>query len=159
MIHERRLFTKISSNLSIANKELLTEVCRAGLDYLTVSVGGTSQEVYERYHRGGTLETVLNNIRHVAAYKRKYNSKTPLIEFKYLLFKHNLNEMETARAMAYGLGADIFKCHTGGGPDEATIADADAIRKSPGTQILPSPLEYDRGKFRRRHRTVLFFIF
>jgi organic radical activating enzyme len=122
MIHERRIFTKISSNLSIAKPELVTEVCRAGLDYLTVSVAGASQEVYERYHRGGTLQTVLENIKHVTAYKKKFNSKFPVIEFKYLLFKQNRHELETARALAYGLGADIFKCHTGGGPEEATIA-------------------------------------
>jgi MoaA/NifB/PqqE/SkfB family radical SAM enzyme len=130
MIHERRVFTQISSNLSIANKELVAEVCRAGLDYLTVSVGGASQKVYESYHRGGTLETVLDNIRHVADYKRKNKSKTPVVEFKYLLFKHNRHELEAARNLAYELGADIFKCHTGGGPEESTIETLATLAKS-----------------------------
>jgi organic radical activating enzyme len=121
MIHERWIFTKISSNLNIAKPELLTEVCRAGLDYLTVSVAGASQGVYETYHRGGKLQTVFDNIKHVAAYKKKYNLKSPVIEFKYLLFKYNLHELATARALAYGMGAEIFKCHTGGGPEEAAI--------------------------------------
>ena len=121
MIHNRRIFTKISTNLNTYNREVLAELCEAGLDYLTVSCSGASQEVYEQYHRRGNLDVVLENIRYLTAYKRKNNLRRPLIEFKYLLFRHNRQEMKAARNMATGLGVDLFRWYEGSGPEEAII--------------------------------------
>jgi organic radical activating enzyme len=124
MIHARRIFTKISTNLNTSHRQTLAELVEAGLDYLTVSVAGASQAVYEQYHRGGSLEAVWENIRYLSAFKQRHGLRRPLVEFKYLLFKHNRQEMPAARQMAYGLGVEIFRCETGGGPEEAIIADS-----------------------------------
>jgi MoaA/NifB/PqqE/SkfB family radical SAM enzyme len=71
IIHERRIFTAISTNLSISNKEALAELCEASLDHLTVSLSGATQEVYARYHGHGDLALVLENIRYLASYKKR----------------------------------------------------------------------------------------
>lgn len=123
MIHNRRIFTKISTNLNTYNKDTLVELCEAGLDYLTVSFSGASQEVYEQYHRRGKLDVVLENIRYVTAYKKKNHLRRPIIEFMYLVFKHNRQEMAAARNIATGLGIDTFRWFAGGGPEEV-ISDS-----------------------------------
>jgi organic radical activating enzyme len=131
MIHNRRIFTKISTNLNTDKKEVLADLCDAGLDYLTVSFSGASQEVYEHYHRGGNLDVVWENIRYLTAYKKKNNLRRPIIEFMYLVFKHNRQEMQAARNMATALGVESFRWFAGGGPGEATLeassAAADAL--------------------------------
>ena len=128
MIHNRRIFTKISTNLNTYNREVLVELCEAGLDYLMVSFSGASQEVYEQYHSRGNLDVVLENIRYLTAYKKRNNLRRPIVEFKYLVFRHNRQEMEAARNMAAGLGVDLFRWHEGGGPEEAIIdASSSAI--------------------------------
>jgi MoaA/NifB/PqqE/SkfB family radical SAM enzyme len=130
MIHNRRIFTKISTNLNTDNQEVLVDLCEAGLDYLTVSLSGASQEVYGRYHRGGNLDVVLENIRYVAAYKKRNNLRRPIIEFMYLVFKHNRQEMKDARHMAAELGVESFRWFAGGGPGEATIQASSAAADS-----------------------------
>jgi organic radical activating enzyme len=131
MIHARRIFTQISTNLNTSHRETLAELCEAGLDYLTVSVAGATQEVYEQYHCGGNLQLVLENIRYLTAFKRRHRLKRPVVEFKYLLFKHNRHQMPAARKMAYGLGVEIFRCQTAGGPEEAIIADSASAALKP----------------------------
>ena len=121
MIHNRRILTKISTNLNIYNREVLVELCEAGLDYLTVSFSGASQKVYEQYHRRGNLDTVVENIRYLTAYKRRNNLRRPIIEFMYLIFTHNRQEMKAARNMATELGIDSFRWFVGGGPEAAII--------------------------------------
>ena len=130
MIHNRRIFTKISSNLNTDKREMLVELCEAGLDYLTVSFSGASQEVYEQYHRRGKLDVVLENIRYLTAYKRKNHLRRPIIEFMYLVFKHNRQEMAAARNMATGLGVDAFRWFAGGGPEEVIIDPSSAATNS-----------------------------
>ena len=121
MIHNRRIFTKISTNLNTDKREVLVDLCEAGLDYLTVSFSGASQEVYEHYHRGGDLDVVLENIRYLTAYKRRNNRRRPIIELMYLVFKHNRQEMKAARHMAAELGVESIRWFAGGGPGEAKI--------------------------------------
>jgi organic radical activating enzyme len=130
MIHNRRIFTKISTNLNTDNKEVLVDLCEAGLDYLTVSLSGASQKVYEHYHRGGNLDVVWENIRYLKAYKRKNNLRRPVIELMYLVFKYNRQEMQAARHMAAELGVESFRWFAGGGPGEATIDTSSATAAS-----------------------------
>ena len=55
---KNRIGTTISSNLNLVNRgeEFLEEVVESGLDHLTVSIDGTTQDVYEAYRKGGRLE-------------------------------------------------------------------------------------------------------
>jgi organic radical activating enzyme len=121
MFHTRRIFTAISSNLNAGRKEVLEDLCDAGLDHLAVSISGASQEIYEQYHRTGKLAAVLDNTRHLVEYKKRKHIRNPVIEWKFLAFKHNLHQVESARQLARELGVDVFRWIHGGGPDEALV--------------------------------------
>lgn len=113
MVNSYKLSTIISSNLNIKNKVLLEEVCNAGLDYLALSIDGSSQEVYSRYRIGGDLNLVLQNIRHITEYKKKNNLRTPVIEWQFLIFEHNKHEVKSAYELSRDLCVDIFNAKPG----------------------------------------------
>ena len=97
--------TTISSNLSI--KKLDAEaIVESGLDYLTVSVDGATQDVYQVYRRGGDLGLVLKNMAAIADAKRRLHRNTPVIQWQFLVFEHNEHQIEPAIEMAKRHGAN-----------------------------------------------------
>jgi MoaA/NifB/PqqE/SkfB family radical SAM enzyme len=142
MFHERRIFHHISTNLNIRNKQVLEKVCDAGLDFLTVSISGITQEVYERYHKGGDANLVLDNINYIINYKKKLKYINPIIAIKYLVFKHNVHQIDKARKLAKEFGVDIFwTCYAGGPEDKIIPRDEEKIKLLyPGTGKFCSEL-------------------
>jgi radical SAM protein with 4Fe4S-binding SPASM domain len=113
---KNRVGTTISSNLNLVNRteKFLEEVVDAGLDHLTVSIDGTTQDVYETYRKGGVLENVLSNMRHLIRYRNKVGSATPKVEWQFLVMKHNQHQMDDARRMSEEIGVDRLR-FTGAG--------------------------------------------
>ena len=135
MFHKKKIATHISSNLNVANKDIMEGISQAGLDYLTVSLSGISQEIYQRYHRGGRFDLMRENLEHLITYKREHNKSRPVIEWKYLLFRHNVKEVEKARELSAKLGVDIFRIARGGGEEEAIIKKNEAPRSYKGSRL------------------------
>jgi MoaA/NifB/PqqE/SkfB family radical SAM enzyme len=123
IFRKRRVFTVLATNLSINNTRILEDICDAGLDYLSVSISGASQTVYEQYHAGGDIQRVPGDLRHIQAYKRALRTIRPVIEIKYLLFKHNLHEVEAAERLTREAGAQIFYTFLAGGPESAILPE------------------------------------
>jgi hypothetical protein len=121
LFQQHRVFTSISTNLSLNRQDLLAALGEAGLDHLMVSVSGSSQAVYERYHRRGNLDLVLDNLRFLQDWKRRRGVKKPLIEIKYLVFTYNRHEVQTAAQLAQTLEVDLFRQYPGAGPPEMKV--------------------------------------
>lgn len=113
LVHSKKIYTSISSNFNIRKKELFEELCESGLDHLIASVDGGSQGVYSQYRQGGDLELVLENLHHVMAYKKRKNLRTPIVQWRFLIFPHNAHEVETARLLAEKIGVDAFIAEPG----------------------------------------------
>jgi len=110
--HKQRLATIISSNLNKPlTPELAEQVIRSGLDVMIVSLDGVTQEVYEVYRVGGHLDRVLANLRLLDQKKRELGSKTPHIEWQFIVMRQNEHQLEEAKALASELGVDslVFK--------------------------------------------------
>ncbi len=120
--HEARIFTKIASNLNVRKPQVLEAAMRAGLDYLSVSLDGVTQEVYAKYRKGGDLKLVLDNLRFLVARRRQLGLRTPVIEWQFLVFPHNRHELAAARDLAAHLGVDIFKARSGAAPVRQDVA-------------------------------------
>ncbi len=110
--------TAISSNLNLVHRgdEFLHQVVDSGLDHLTASIDGTTQEVYETYRRGGDLAHVLHNLREIIRYRTETGSRTPLIEWQFLVMKHNEQQMDEARRLARDIGVDRLRFTSAGLP-------------------------------------------
>jgi pyruvate-formate lyase-activating enzyme len=128
MFQAHRIFTSISSNFNIKNKNILEDLCEAGLDHLIISISGAHQEVYEQYHRNGNLELVLENVGYLTEYKRRKNLKKPIIELKHIVFNYNRHEVEDVRRLAAELGVNHFRLRKGSGPDEALVSEKSSNR-------------------------------
>jgi MoaA/NifB/PqqE/SkfB family radical SAM enzyme len=104
-----RVGTNASSNLTWPQPVDVREIVRSGLDYLTVSLDGVTQESYEQYRVRGDIRNVFENMKALVAAKKELNSKTPFIEWQYIVFKHTEHEMEQARRMAEEIGVDMLR--------------------------------------------------
>ena len=110
--HKEKIATIISSNLNKPlTPEITEQVIRSGLDVMIVSLDGVTQDVYEIYRINGRLDRVLDNLRMFDQKKRELCSKTPHIEWQFIVMKQNEHQLEEARALADELGVDslVFK--------------------------------------------------
>jgi MoaA/NifB/PqqE/SkfB family radical SAM enzyme len=102
------VYTRISTNANVLDEERAEKLVASGLDYLTLSIDGASQESYSKYRVGGDFEKVTENVRLLVGIKKNRNSQTPRLMWQFLLFKHNEHEVGTAKALAEKVGVDIF---------------------------------------------------
>ena len=110
--HKQKIATIISSNLNKPLTLLMAEqVIRSGLDVMIVSLDGITQDVYEVYRVNGHLDRVLENLRLLDQKKRELGSKTPYIEWQFIVMRQNEHQLEEAKALADELGVDslVFK--------------------------------------------------
>lgn len=142
---ERGLFTSLSSHLSLEIGGLGERLVRSGLNHLTVSLDGVTQEVYGRYRVGGDLELVLRNVREIVEAKRRLGSATPFVEWQFIVFPHNEHEMAAARELAPALGVDELRFRSPGLPFERVDDEALGDRWLPEN---PAFRDLDPAKFR-----------
>jgi radical SAM protein with 4Fe4S-binding SPASM domain len=98
------VYTRISTNLNISGEENAEKLVASGLDYLTLSIDGASQETYSRYRVGGDFNKVLENLNLIIAAKNALKSQSPKLVWQFLLFRHNEHEVEKAKALAEKMG-------------------------------------------------------
>ena len=105
------LSTAASTNLSFPKFDAEAFV-DSGLDFLTLSIDGATQAVYEKFRRKGKLDVVLSNLAKLADAKKRRNKLTPILSWNFLAFEHNAHEIDAARKLAKDLGADQFSVFT-----------------------------------------------
>jgi radical SAM protein with 4Fe4S-binding SPASM domain len=106
---DRNIGVSISSNLNILNEEQAERIVSSGLEHLIVSLDGASQESYQKYRVGGTFERVINNIKMISVLKKSMKTRYPIIEWQYLVMRHNENEMEVAKKIAKEIGVNMIR--------------------------------------------------
>ena len=88
------------------------KLIQSGIDTIIFAVDGISQETYSRYRQGGDLEAALQGIRTVVARKRVLRSKTPLVNFRFIVMGHNEHEIPHLKELAKSLGVDVLTLKT-----------------------------------------------
>lgn len=106
--HFPHVYLYTSTNGLAFNKEAARRLARSGIDEVTFSLDGATQDVYTRYRRRGNLRVALDNLRAMTAEKRQTGRDVPFINWRYILFTWNDNdeEMNLARAAAEEIGVD-----------------------------------------------------
>jgi len=84
----------------IRNDEEAKAIVDSGLDQLIISMDGTNQESYEKYRIGGNYQQVIEGLARISQAKERLNSKTPLLELQFIIFKHNQDEIDTLVELA-----------------------------------------------------------
>src|SRR5262249_49648604 len=79
-----------------------------GIDEVTFSIDGASQETYVRYRQRGRFDVAIRNLGAMADEKRRAGRDLPFLNWRYILFTWNDTdaEMQRARQLAADVGVD-----------------------------------------------------
>ena len=131
------VYTATSTNGHYLKDEAARATVESGLDRLIISIDGTTQDTYESYRIGGSLEKVLEGASKIIHYKKLLRSHTPHVMFQFLVVKPNEHQIEDVRALTKKLGAD-----------ELVLKTAQIYNYENGSDLIPDDDRYSR--YRRK---------
>ena len=104
------LYTIVSTNAQALSQEMAHLLIQSGLNRIIVSIDGFSQESYEAYRAGGSLQKALDGLRFLREAKRQYHSPIR-IELQVLRLRTNEHEWHWIRRHYKSMGAThlVFK--------------------------------------------------
>jgi hypothetical protein len=93
----------------------------SGIDEVTFSIDGATQEAYAKYRQRGRLDVALANLRAMADEKRRAGRDLPFLNWRYILFTWNDSEeeMTLARVQAAEIGVDRLSWEITDHPENA----------------------------------------
>lgn len=126
----KEIYSIISTNLSLKlSDERIEKILSCGLGCISISIDGASAETYSRYRVGGNFDLVMYNLRRLVECKRALGLELPYIEWRFLVFRHNVHEIARARELATEIGVDLLEFFYGNAPPDA--ADHEVQRAEP----------------------------
>ena len=130
---EKKMYTATSTNAHFLSEENARKTIESGLDRLIISIDGTTQETYEQYRKGGSLDKVIEGTKNIVKWKKQLKSKTPHVIFQFLVVKPNEHQIEEVHQLAEELGVDEVKLKT-----------AQVYDYKHGNPLIPSIDKYSR---------------
>jgi len=134
---EKGIYTSTSTNAHYLTKEQAKKTVESKLDRLIISIDGTTQETYEQYRIGGTLQKVIDGTKHIVEAKKALKSNTPHIVFQFLVVKPNEHQLLDVEQLAAELGVD-----------EVVFKTAQVYDFENGNPLIPTIEKYSRYKKR-----------
>lgn len=103
---DKGIYTATSTNGHYLGEQAASHTVASGLDRLIISLDGTTQDTYQSYRVGGTLEKVLAGTRNVLAARKAMRSRTPHVIFQFLVVRQNEHQIPEVYRLARELGVD-----------------------------------------------------
>jgi hypothetical protein len=102
------IYLYTSTNGQALDEERARRLVRSGIDEVTFSIDGASQDTYVQYRQRGKFEKALANLRAMIDEKRTLGRDVPFLNWRYILFRWNDTdeEMGRARQIAADIGVD-----------------------------------------------------
>lgn len=133
--NQKGIYTATSTNAHFLSDKVAEATVRSGLDRLIISIDGTTQETYEQYRKGGSLEKVISGTEKIVAWKKKLKSSTPHIIFQFLVVKPNEHQLDEVKALAKTLEVN-----------EVAFKTAQIYDYEEGSELIPTIEKYARYK-------------
>lgn len=99
------ILVSVTTNLTYLKDP--AEIIESGLDIMSVSISGMTQEVYSKNHVGGNINVVLSNLKKLIYYKKKLNSNIQLTIF-FHDYLYNKKDADLARKFCKNNGIEFF---------------------------------------------------
>ena len=131
----KKIYTATSTNAHYLTDENARKTVESGLDRLIISIDGTTQDVYEQYRIGGTLNKVLEGAANMVKWKKELKSATPHIIFQFLVVKPNEHQIEDVKKLAKEIGVN-----------EVAFKTAQVYDYEHGNDLIPTIEKYSRYK-------------
>lgn len=109
---QKKIYTVTSTNAHFLTERKARETVASGLDRILISIDGTTQETYQQYRIGGSLQKVIDGTKALVKAKREMKSRTPHIVFQFLVVKPNEHQIEDLKKLAAEIGVDEVKLKT-----------------------------------------------
>ena len=108
--HEKgvELEARMGSNFNSVSEEQLNALVDYQFRFISLSIDGATQESYAKYRRGGSFDTVIQNIQKLQRIKETKNSKYPELLWQFVLTEYDEKDIPKAKKMAEELGIPIF---------------------------------------------------
>ena len=132
---QKKIYTVTSTNAHFLTERKAKETVESGLDRILISIDGTTQETYEQYRIGGSLEKVIEGTKNLVLAKKELNSTTPHIVFQFLVVKPNQHQVEEVKRLAKEIGVDEVKLKT-----------TQVYEFENGNELIPTNDKYSRYK-------------
>lgn len=132
---QKKIYTSTSTNAHYLTEEQAIKTVQSGLDRLIISIDGTTQEVYQQYRVGGSLEKVIEGTKNIVAAKKQLHSKTPHLVFQFLVVKPNEHQLNDVEELAKELEVD-----------EVVFKTAQVYDFENGNPLIPTNEKYSRYK-------------
>ncbi|MEN8248422.1 MAG: radical SAM/SPASM domain-containing protein [Bacteroidota bacterium] len=127
------IYTATSTNAHFLTDEIAKATIESGLDRLIISIDGTTQDVYEQYRKGGSLNKVLEGTKKIIKWKKKLKSVTPYIIFQFLVVKPNEHQVDEVKHLASRIGVN-----------KVTLKTAQLYDFENGNPLMPDNPKYSR---------------
>lgn len=131
--NQRKIFTSTSTNAHYLSEKVVLEILVSGLKQLIVSMDGISQEIYEKYRVGGSLEKVKMGLALLLEERKKEDKKFPRVILQFLVTGQNEHQIPSLKNWAKEIGVDELQLKT------TQIYDFEN-----GSELIPSDLGYSR---------------
>lgn len=132
---EKKIYTSTSTNGHFLTAENCAKIIQSGLKRIIISVDGTSQENYEKYRVGGSLDTVISGIKNLRMARNKAKVNYPTMVLQFVVFKNNEQELSSIKFLFKQWGADYLE-----------IKSAQIDNFTHGNALIPSIDKYSRYK-------------
>lgn len=127
------IFTSTSTNAHYFTKKNVSEILNSGLKRLIISMDGISQEIYEKYRIGGSLEKVQKGLTLLLEERTKQGNQFPRIVLQFLVTGQNEHQIPSLKIWAKKIGVDELQLKT------TQIYDFEN-----GSELIPLDLGYSR---------------
>jgi len=131
----KNIYTSTSTNGHFLTHENCQKIVQSGLNRLVISIDGTTQESFEKYRVGGSLDLVVEGITRLIEAKKALKKRTPYIIIQFVVFSTNEHQINEIRKLARSLQVDSLKLKS------AQIEDY-----KNGNPLIPSNPKYSRYK-------------
>jgi hypothetical protein len=115
------IYLYTSTNGLMFTEESAKRLVHSGIDEVTFSIDGASQDSYVQYRQRGKFDVAIRNLRVMAQEKRRARRDVPHLNWRYILFKWNDSdvEMNRAREIAADIGVDRLSWEITDHPEHA----------------------------------------
>ena len=115
------IYLYTSTNGLMFTEESAKRLVHSGIDEVTFSIDGASQDSYVQYRQRGKFDVAIRNLRTMAEEKRRARRDVPHLNWRYILFKWNDSdeEMNRARQLAAEIGVDRLSWEITDHPENA----------------------------------------
>jgi radical SAM protein with 4Fe4S-binding SPASM domain len=129
------IYTATSTNAHYLKDDSARKTVESGLDRLIISIDGTSQETYEAYRIGGSLDKVLEGVRNIVRWKKELRSRTPYVIFQFLVVKPNEHQVHEVERLGKVIGVD-----------KVALKTAQIYDYQNGSELMPTINKFSRYK-------------